>query len=422
MTRILDTGNESGARPVKAAPKEDSPASGKLRNVYTLGLVSLLTDISSEMVFSVLPTFLLSLPGSSVELLGLIEGAAEGLSYALRSVSGIFSDMFRKRKLLVLIGYGLSTIVKPLFATARVGSDILVIRVVDRIGKAIRTSPRDALLSDSVPAEKRGMAFGIHKTLDLSGSIIGPVVASALMLFVGLTVRDVFWLSFIPGTIALMVLLFLVQERLGKGKGEYRLLQGMRIVLRGRFVTLLVLVGLFSLGAFSASFVLIYAKEAGVRDSLIPLVYMIINVASILVAIPSGILSDRIGREKTLFIGYGLFLSVSLLILFSFVSLSSAFLIAVVFGAYEGIVATVQRALVPEYAESSYRGTAYGLYYLVVGSAFFGSNAVVGALWGFMGPRASATYSAVLTTAALVGMMLFTSRRNEEAAIRPEIH
>ncbi|MCJ7610053.1 MFS transporter [Candidatus Bathyarchaeota archaeon] len=417
-----DTGNATGAGPAKAASSENSQGMRPLRNVYVLGLVSLLTDISSEMVFSVLPTFLLGLPGSSVEILGLIEGAAEALSYALRSVSGIFSDMFRKRKLLVLIGYGLSTIVKPLFAVARSATDILVVRVADRVGKAVRTSPRDALLSDSVPAEKRGLAFGIHRTLDQSGAIIGPALASGLMLFVGLNVRDVFWLSFIPGTIALIVLILLVQERVGKGKGEYRLLQGMRIVLKGRFLVLLALVGLFSLGAFNFSFILVYAKEAGVGDSIIPLVYMVINVAHTLVAIPSGILSDRIGRERTLLIGYGLFLSVTLLILFSSVSLSSALSIAVVFGAYAGIVETVQRALVPGYAESSLRGTAYGLYYLVVGLAFFGSNAVVGALWGLMGPRASATYSAALTTAAMVGMMLFTGRGKTVPTTRPEIH
>jgi len=151
------------------------------RNIFALGFVSFFTDMSSEMAFSILPTFLLSLPGSSLAILGFIEGTAEALSYLLRSVSGIFSDKFRKRKSLVLVGYSLSNAVKPLFAIARAPLDVFVIRVSDRVGKAVRTPPRDALLSESVSEKRRGAAFGLHRALDQSGAIVGPVIASTVM-------------------------------------------------------------------------------------------------------------------------------------------------------------------------------------------------------------------------------------------------
>jgi len=209
--------------------------------------------MSSEMVFSFLPTFLLGLPGSSRAMLGLIEGTAEALSYGLRAVSGIFSDKFRKRKLFVLVGYSLSNALKPLFAVARGPFDVFLIRVSDRVGNAVRTSPRDALLCESVSEKHWGAAFGLHRTLDQAGAIVGPVIASAAMLILGFTIRDVFWLSLIPGTIALLLILFLVKERASKSVCEFRLLEGVKSVLKGDFSLLLVVVGIFSLGAFNFS-------------------------------------------------------------------------------------------------------------------------------------------------------------------------
>lgn len=378
-----------------------------LRNVFALGFVSFFTDISSEMVFSLLPTFLLGLPGASKAVLGLIEGTAEALSHALRAVSGVFSDRFRKRKLFVLVGYAMSNIVKPLFAVARAPLDVFVIRVSDRVGKAVRTSPRDALLSESVSEKHRGAAFGLHRALDQTGAIVGPIIASTAMLLLGLTVRDIFWLSLIPGTLALFIILLAVRERVGESVGEFRLLTGIKTVVKEDFLRLLVVVGIFSLGAFNFSFVLLNAKEAGVADSLIPFVYAVINVAHTIIAIPAGVLSDRIGQEKVLVLGYGVFLSTALLILLLPANGFGAFLVAVVFGTYFGIIETIQRALIPGYVQSSLRGTAYGVYYLVVGSAFFISNAVVGTLWEYFGSSVAAAYSVVLSYLAII-IMLFS--------------
>jgi MFS family permease len=363
------------------------------------------------MVFSLLPTFLLGLPGASVAILGFVEGTAEALSYALRSVSGIFSDKLRKRKLLVLVGYGVSNVVKPFFAVARAPLDVLVIRVSDRVGKAVRTSPRDALLSESVSDKHRGAAFGLHRALDQAGAIVGPVIASVALLVLGLAIRDVFWLSLIPGTIALLILLFFVKERVSKSAGEFKLRAGIKTALKGDFSRLLIIVGIFSLGAFNFSFVLLNAQEAGIADSFIPLVYAAVNVAHVAVAIPGGVLSDRVGKEKVMVLGYGIFLFTVVLMLFLPVNGFNAFLVAVLFGGYFGIIETVQRALVPEYVDRSLVGTAYGIYYLVVGSAFFVSNAVVGRLWEYFGSSMAVTYSIVTSLVAIAFMILFLSRK-----------
>ncbi len=382
-----------------------------MNNVYALGFVSFFTDISSEMVFSVLPVFILGLPGSSPAFLGLIEGVAEALSYALRSVSGFWSDKFRRRKLIVLIGYGFSNVVKPFFAVASTAWDVLVIRVADRVGKGIRTAPRDALISESVASERSGAAFGLHRTLDQSGAIVGPLLASGLLVFFGYTVRDIFWISFIPGAVALALIVFFVKETIPKAGAQFELLKGIRDTLTSDYRRLLVVVALFSVGAFNFSFILLNAQDLGVAADLIPVVYALVNVAHTGIAIPAGRLSDRIGKEKVLAGGYVLFLASTALIFLGPRSLLLAYVIAAVYGLYQGVVETVQRAMVPNYAKTGLRGTAYGIYYLVVGVSFFVSNAAVGWLWNGYGSPAAALYSMVTASAAVAAMALFLRNR-----------
>jgi len=285
-----------------------------------------------------------------------------------------------------------------------------VIRVSDRVGKAVRTSPRDVLLSESVSEKHRGAAFGLHKTLDQAGAIVGPLIASAAMILLSFSIRDIFWLSLIPGTIALFILLFLVKERASKSTSEFKLLEGVKSVLKGNFSLLLIIVGVFSLGAFNFSFVLLNAQEAGIADSFIPLVYVAVNVAHTAIAIPAGVLSDRVGKEKVMIFGYGVFFSTTLLFLLP-ATVYVALLVAVMYGAYFGVVETVQRALIPDYVEKNLRGTAYGIYYLVVGSAFFVSNAVVGSLWEYFGSSVASSYSITLSAVAIVAMIVFVRKK-----------
>ncbi len=382
-----------------------------LRNVIALGFVSFFTDISSEMCFSILPTFILGLTGASRAVLGVIEGLAEALSYGMRAVSGVFSDRFRRRKAIVLVGYAFSNAVKPLFAVAQTVVDALVIRVGDRIGKAVRTSPRDALLSESVSDKRMGAAFGLHRALDQTGAILGPILASAFMLF-GFTVRDIFLISFLPGLIALVILLTLVKERVGKPAGKEKVLIEVETVLKGRFSLLLLVVVLFSIGAFNFSFILLRAKDAGVPESLIPLVYAVLNMAHAIIAIPAGLLSDKIGKEPVLIMGYGIFFTSALLLSAPFGGPVYAFFVALVYGAYVGIVETVQRALVPGYAPSDLRGTAYGIYYLTVGLSFLLANTIIGYMWETLGSSVAFTYSAITAGTAIIGMVAFIKAKS----------
>ncbi len=227
------------------------------------------------------------------------------------------------------------------------------------------------------------------------------------MVLLGWTVRDVFWLSLLPGSIALFILVFGVKEIVSSQKGEFKFFEGLQEVVKGKFRWLLALVGLFSLGAFNFSFILLNAKEMGVGDALIPIVYAVVNVTHTMIAIPAGKLADKIGKEKVLMLGYGTFLVCALLLLTMPKIVASAYLIAAVFGIYMGVVETVQRALIPGYVESRLRGTAYGIYYLVVGGAFFVANIFVGNLWESQGLWASSLYSGALATMAIFGMIIF---------------
>jgi len=393
--------------------KTDSKDSSRssFRNIFALGFVSFFTDISTEMVLSLLPVFIVHLPGSGSAALGIIEGLAESLSYGMRVVSGIFSDKIRRRKVIILLGYGVSNIVKPFFAVVNNIFEAMAIRVADRIGKGIRTAPRDALLSESVDENRRGMAFGLHRTLDQTGAILGPLAASFLMYVTGLTMRGVFWLSLIPGVAALFTLLFFVQERVAVSQRKFKMLAGIQEVLKGDFLILLLIVSVFSLGAFNYSFILLNASEAGFDYRVIPIFYALINLSHTLIAIPSGVLSDRVGKESVLVMGYVAFLAAALSLFFFSRNYYVAFLMALIFGVYDGIANTVGRALIPKYAERALRGTAYGLYYLVVGLCFLIANITVGALWQSFSSSTAAAYSITLASVSIVGMSLFIKQR-----------
>jgi MFS family permease len=320
------------------------------------------------------------------------------------------SDKFRKRKQFILIGYGLSNIIKPFFAFSTTVTHVLTIRVLDRVGKGIRTAPRDALISDSVSVERQGAAFGLHRTLDQLGAIVGPLSATFVMVWLGWNTQGVFLLSLIPGLCALFVILFGVKEIFATETREFKFLTGVKEVLRGPYLILLVVVSIFSLGAFNYSFILLNAKQMGVSDALVPIVYAVVNVTHTLIAIPAGRLSDKVGKEKVLLVGYIVFVLTAAVLAVSPSSVPFAYLIAAFFGLYMGIVETVQRAMIPKYVDSSLRGTAYGVYYLVVGSCFFFANSVVGSLWQRWGLWASSTYSGALAAVAVIGLYLLIRR------------
>lgn len=375
------------------------------RNVFALGFVSLFTDISSEMVFGLLPLFLTGQLGASKALLGLVEGTAEMLGYTVRMASGTVSDKVQKRKPLVVIGYSLSAAVKPLFAFAGGWGDVFAVRSVDRVGKGIRTAPRDALISESVEDAKAGRAFGIHRSMDQAGAIIGPLIAFVLFPYVGFV--GVFYLSLVPAVAAVAILTLFVKEKFVPTQVKRSIAGNIKSVLaERRFVALLVIMGVFSIGAFNFSFVLLRASDLGVADGTVVLVYAVINGAHTLVGFPAGVLADRIGRETMLSISYGIFL-VSTVLMLASTSSAHAYVLAAVYGAYIGIAETVQRALVPKYVPGHLRGTAYGLYNMVIGFSFLAANVVFGVLLDLSGSAMAATYSIATSATAITAMIIF---------------
>lgn len=381
-----------------------------MRNVTALGLVSFFTDFSTEMVLGVLPFFIVSTLGASRTLLGAIEGSAELTSYAFRMISGSWSDKTGKRKAFVLAGYAASTASKPFFAAASGWLDAFIVRTGDRIGKGVRTAPRDALIADSVPESRVGRAFGLHRSIDQLGAIIGPVAAFALLQFID--IRGIFLASLIPGAIAVIILIFFVKEVAVKRSEKPSIFRNIgTLVKRNKpLLFLLIVAGIFSLGAFNFSFILIRASDLGINETMIPLVYAAINITHAAIGIPSGILADRIGKEKVLIVGYSIFLASTLLMVMLAGNSLFAYILAAVFGLYAGISETVQRAVIPKYVASELRGTAFGLYNLVIGVCFFASNIMFGFLWDNFSLAVAVAYSAAITTIAISGMAIFTKK------------
>ena len=238
------------------------------KNVRNLGFVSFFTDMSSEMIFGILPLFIIDDLGAGKAILGLVEGMGEAVGYGTRTVSGTISDKMGKRKSLILLGYGLSTLAKPFFAISASWTHVLGIRVTDRVGKGIRTSPRDALLADSIEPANTGKAFGLHRTMDQAGAIIGPLIAFGLLYY--FEIRDIFWFSLIPGVIALFILALYVKERKIIPKNQ-SILSNFREVLHGKFLIFLLIMTVFSIGAFNFSFILVQSSEFGLADNFVPL-------------------------------------------------------------------------------------------------------------------------------------------------------
>jgi len=390
--------NDAEGRPLSQAEDAERPAGLGFRNVLRLGYVSFFTDISTEMILGVLPFFIVKELGGTAAILGFIEGVAEAVNYAFRVFAGVVTDKIGRRKPLVLLGYGLSSIAKPLFAVSGSWSHALAVRVTDRVGKGIRTSPRDALISDSAAKSEAGKAFGLHRSLDQIGAIIGPFMAFVAVPIIGM--RGVFWVSFAPAAIALMILLFFVQDTKGFAR-QRSVFENARDVLSREFILLLAALGIFAIGAYNFSFILLKAGSLGVQESLVPLVYASLNVATVVLGLPAGILADRAGKIPVLGLSYIVFLATSMGGLLLVGNPLYAFVIALLFGSYLGIAETVQRAIIPDFTKPELKGTAYALYYTLIGVSSMAANSIFGVLWSNLGPAAAFQYTILTTTAGL---------------------
>jgi len=377
------------------------------KNVVRLGYVSLFTDISTEMILGVLPFFILRQLGGTAAILGVIEGVAEAVNYAFRVFAGALTDRIGRRKPLVLLGYGLSSIAKPLFAVAGSWSHAFAVRVADRAGKGIRTSPRDALISDSAAKSEAGKAFGLHRSLDQLGAVLGPLIAFAAIPFI--EIRGVFWISFVPAAIALFILAFFVRDTHGPMK-RGSVFENAQEALNREFILLLAVLGVFAVGAYNFSFILLKAGSLGVEESHIPLVYASLNIATVIVGLPSGMLADRIGKVPVLALGYIIFLTTSVLGMLAAGNPFYGFVIAMLFGSYIAIAETVQRAIIPDYTKPELKGTAYALYYAILGAGSLAANSIFGALWSSLGQTAAFQYSIATATAGAIALVMFMVR------------
>ena len=384
------------------------------KNVRNIGFVSFFTDVSSEMIFGILPLFIIDDLGAGKALLGIVEGMGEAVGYGTRTISGTISDKMGKRKPLILLGYGLSTLTKPFFAVSASWTHVLGIRITDRVGKGIRTSPRDALLADSVEPVNLGKAFGLHRTMDQAGAIIGPLIAFGLLYY--FEVRDIFWFSLIPGGIALVILVRYVKEiRITPKKQS--VLSNFREVLHGKFLIFLLIMVVFSIGAFNFSFVLVKSSELGLEKNFVPLVYVMINIMHTLIGIPTGVLVDKIGAEKVLLISFGLFVLTSMIGYFETEYILAGFVMAAIFGLHHGMTITAQRTMVSRYASEQLRATAFGVYYLFVGLSFLVANITFGFLWEAFSSQTAFEYSIATSLIGIVLLFGFILKNNHSNQI-----
>lgn len=373
-------------------------------NVLWAGVVSALTDVASEMIAPVLPLFLTTVLRAPVTAVGLIEGVAESTASVLRAFAGWHSDRAGRRKPLVVAGYSLSNLTKPLLATAGSWTQVLLIRFADRVGKGVRGAPRDALIAYSVAAERRGLAFGFHRAMDTLGAVVGPLVTFAMLASLHGSYRAVFWAATIPGVLAIAIAALALRDVARPADAEQRPALALR-GLGGGFLALTAVVTLFALGNSSDAFLILRARNLGMEPAVIPLAYFAFNAVYAALATPAGWLSDRIGRRVPLVGGYAIFALVYLGFALAREAWAAGALF-VAYGAYPALTEGVQRALVVDLVPVGLRATALGTFATSTGLALLPASVIAGVLWDRVGPAAPFFYGAATAAAAAVLLVI----------------
>ena len=395
--------------------------------------MSFFTDVSTEMIYPLLPVFLASVLGANASFIGAIEGVAETTASLLKLVSGWWSDKVGSRKILVVIGYGIATIVRPFTAATHTARQVLAIRLTDRIGKGIRTSPRDALLADSAPAQARGRAFGFHAAADNAGAVLGPLLAFMILKLHGVgsfdgtnrllphdeqALRNVFWLAAVPGLIALAILIVVVRDVPRREAGEKAAEASGGAVgggLTRRFWAYLVVVLLFTLGNSTDAFLLLRANQLGVPVAMAPILWALLNLVKSATGTYGGQLSDTLGR-KPLIVG-GWLLYAAVYFAFGWAAAAwQAWALFAVYGIFYGMTEGTEKALVADIVPRSRRGSAFGWYNLAIGLGALPASLIFGAIWDRAGAPSAFTFGATLALiAALLMAFVAPSRARSEA-------
>lgn len=381
------------------------------KTVLKLGFLSLFTDMSSEMIFPLLPVFLTSIPGGGPFVLGVIEGIAESAASFFKLVSGLWTDKIKKRTPFVIFGYGIASIVRPLIGFATVWPVVLVLRFLDRVGKGLRSSPRDALIADSVPPEHRGKAFGLQRIMDHTGAVAGPAIAAVLMGFAGFSIRQVIIFAAIPAAVVIAILSTL-KEPEQNGADAIKTNPTEHTAMSRDYRLFLAAVFVFTLGNSSDAFILLRLSDAGIAVYNVALLWGLHHILKIAGAWIGGRLSDRLGRKTLMFAGLGLYALtyVTFGIIDSRFALMGVF---IVYGASIGILEPTERAWVSELARSDKRGTAFGFYHGVIGFGALPASIMFGFLWKQFGQMTAFMTGAGLAVTAAVLLMFIRQERNK---------
>lgn len=377
------------------------------RTVLALGLTSFFNDVGSEMVFPLLPGLLAGM-GAGPAFLGLIEGAADAVSALLKYLSGHVSDKVQRRKPLVVAGYAMSTLVRPLAGLSAAAWQILAVRLTDRVGKGVRSAPRDALIASSVGPQGAGRAFGFNRAMDHAGAVVGPLIATAL-LAAGAELRTVFLATIVPGLLAVAMTLLAREAPLpapppppvaGAGAAA-------RGPLPARLKSLLAIFGLFALGNSSDAFLLVRAKEVGMADATLPLLWVVLHVSKVFFSWVGGGLVDRVRKELPIFLGWGVY-AVSYLLLAAASAPWQVFALFFVYGAFNGLAEPAEKALIRELSPEDARGRAYGLYHAVLGAAAIPAGLLTGGLWSWFGPTVALTTGAAIAATSAAALAVWS--------------
>lgn len=398
------------------SPKPRGKIWGLDRNVFWAGVSSFFMDVSSEMVYSLVPIFLSSVLHVNKTVIGLIEGIAETTASTLKMVAGWLSDKLGRRKPLMLFGYGISTLSRPLLALANGWGMVLGSRFVDRFGKGVRTAPRDAIVADSTAKEELGRSFGFHRAMDQFGAVLGPGIAALVLFLRPGGYRTVFWISLLPGVLCVLVIWLFIRERKSRAAAKDKVPKAAagessvsvdggsgRRRLRGALLAYLVVTGVFALGNSSDAFLILRASDLKIATALIPILYLVFNLVYACLSIPAGMLADRVGRRALALVGFAVFAGA-----YAWMALAktaaAAWGVFAVYGVYMGIADGNGRALLAEFSSGQKQGTAFGAYHMVVGLGALPASLIAGLLYQRVSPAMPFWVGA--GAAALAGLLM----------------
>ncbi|AGY54618.1 putative MFS-type transporter [Bacteroidales bacterium CF] len=377
---------------------------GLEKNAFFTGLTSFFTDTSTKMVYSVMPLFLLSI-GASKTTISLIEGIAESTASLLKAISGYWSDKIGKNKPFMIIGYGITAIITPLYALARIPIQILFFRFFERIGKGLRAAPRDSLISGSIKKNEAGKTFGFQKAMDNSGAIVGPLIAFLLLSIFPLNYSYIFLLATIPAILGVLTIIIFIKEAKAEKKETTNKIS--LKLLPKKFYFFLIIIFVFTLGNSADALLLVKTSETGIDKSYIPFVYMIFNTVSVLLAIPIGKLSDRIGREKLIILGFIVY-AIVYYFFGRFNSINVFIFLFMLYGFYSALTDGSQKAMISDIVSKDLIGTGFGIYHAVLGITLLPASLIAGLLYDKVNSNAPFYFGSIMALIATILMIIFT--------------